>query len=68
MCILLKLDDTEFGVSNLRFSKVVNEKPLGGGGLNPPFGKGRVNVILLGLPPFPRDEFPCFVRRVCSEL
>ena len=49
MCILLKLDDTEFGVSNFRFSNVVKEKPLGGE-LNPPFGKGRVSVFLLGLP------------------
>ena len=49
MCILLKLDDTEFGVSNLCFSKVVKEKPLGGA-QSPPFGKGRVNVFLLGLP------------------
>ena len=35
MCILLKLDDTEFGVSNLCFSKVVKEKPLGGGSISP---------------------------------
>ena len=33
MCILLKLDYAKFGVSNLFFfSKVIKEKPLGGGG------------------------------------
>ena len=30
MCILLKLDYAKFGVSNLFFSKVIKEKPLGG--------------------------------------
>ena len=30
MCILLKLDYTKFGVSNLFSSKVIKEKPLGG--------------------------------------
>ena len=30
MCILLKLDYAKFGVSNLFFSKVIEEKPLGG--------------------------------------
>ena len=29
MCILLKLDYAKFGVSNLFFSKVIEEKPLG---------------------------------------
>ena len=32
MCILLKLEYTGFGVSNLFFSKVLEEEPLGGGG------------------------------------
>ena len=30
MCILLKLDYARFGVFNLFFSKVIEEKPLGG--------------------------------------
>ena len=30
MCILLKLDYAKFGVSNLFFSKVIEEKHLGG--------------------------------------
>ena len=30
MCMLLKLDYAKFGVSNLFFSKVIKEKPLGG--------------------------------------
>ena len=38
MCILLKLDYTKFGVSNLFFSKVIDEKPLGG--RPDPLGKG----------------------------
>ena len=29
MCILLKLNDAKFGVCNLFFSKVIEEKPLG---------------------------------------
>ena len=29
MCILLKLDSAKFGVSNLCFSKVIEENPLG---------------------------------------
>ena len=29
MCILLKLDYVKFGVSNLFFSEVIEEKPLG---------------------------------------
>ena len=32
MCILLKLDYATFGVSKLFFSKVIEEKPLGGRG------------------------------------
>ena len=35
MCILLKFDYAKFGVSNLCFSKVIKEKPLGGR-LDPP--------------------------------
>ena len=33
MCILLKLDYAKLGVSNLSFSNVIEEKPLGGGRL-----------------------------------
>ena len=29
MCILLKFDYAKFGVSNLYFSKVIKERPLG---------------------------------------
>ena len=36
MCILLKLDYKKFGVSNLFFSSVIEEKPLGVGSTNPP--------------------------------
>ena len=35
MCILSKLHYAKFGVSNLSFSKVIEEKPLGGR-LDPP--------------------------------
>ena len=43
MCILLKLDYAKFGVSNLFFSKVIEEKPLGGG-LDPPLVKERLKL------------------------
>ena len=47
MCILLKLDYAKFGVSNLFYSKVIEEKPFGGR-LDPPdpppLDKGRVNI------------------------
>ena len=39
MCMLLKFDYTKFGVSNLFFSKVIEEKPLGVW-LDPPWEKG----------------------------
>ena len=41
MCILLKLDYAKFGVSNLFFSKVIEEKPLFGGvgSISPPLVK-----------------------------
>ena len=42
MCILLKLDYAKFGVSNLFFSKVIEEKLLGVG--STPLGTGSVNV------------------------
>ena len=32
MCIVLKLDYAKFGVPSLFFSKVIEEKSLGGGG------------------------------------
>ena len=35
MCILLKFDYAKFGVSNLCFSEVIEEKPLGAR-LDPP--------------------------------
>ena len=38
MCILFKLQYAKFGVSNLVFSKVIEEKPLGGR-LEPPLVK-----------------------------
>ena len=47
MCILLKLDYAKFGVSNLFFSKVIEEKSLGGR-LDPPLGKGRVKNSRVG--------------------
>ena len=40
MCILLKLNCAKFGVSNLFFSKVIEEKPLGVGSTP---GTGRVH-------------------------
>ena len=43
MCILLNLNYAKFGVSNLFFSKVMEEKPLGGRLDSPPLGTGRVN-------------------------
>ena len=36
MCSLLKLDYAEFGVSNLRFYKVMKEKLFGGSAPPPP--------------------------------
>ena len=36
MCILLKLHYAKFGLSNLFFSKVIEEKPLGVDPLSPP--------------------------------
>ena len=36
MCILLKLDYAKFGVSNLSFSKVIEEKPFLAGSVRPP--------------------------------
>ena len=47
MCILLKLHYAKFGVSNLFFSKVIEEKPLGGRLDPPPLGIGRVNAIFV---------------------
>ena len=49
MCILLKLDYAKFDVSSLFFSKVIEEKPLGGSSRSPPapLGKGRVNQSAL---------------------
>ena len=35
MCILLKMDSAKFVVSNFFFSKVIEEKALGGGLLDP---------------------------------
>ena len=46
MCILLKLHYAKFDVSALFCSKVIEEKPLGVGS-RPPFGKGRVNLLVL---------------------
>ena len=46
MYILLKLDYAKFGVSNLFISKVIDEKPLGGGvGSTLLPSKRRVNVF-----------------------
>ena len=45
MCMLLKLDYATFGVSNLFFSKVTEEKPLRCR-LDPPPGKGKVKKQL----------------------
>ena len=42
MCILLKLDYAEFGVCNLSFSKVIEEKFFWGKSDRFPLGKGRV--------------------------
>ena len=46
MCILLKLDYAKFGVSNVFFSKVIEEKLLGGRLDPPPLGKGRVETTV----------------------
>ena len=48
MCILLKLDYAKFGVFNLFFTKVIEEKPMGGGGGSArplPLGKRRVKFM-----------------------
>ena len=39
MCILLKLDYARFGVPNLFFSNVIEEKSLGVGSIPPPLVK-----------------------------
>ena len=44
MCILLKLDYAKFGVSNLNFSKVIEEKPLWVWLDTPHLGKGMVKA------------------------
>ena len=36
MCILLKFESAKFGVFDVFFSKVIEEKPLGGVGLTSP--------------------------------
>ena len=46
MCILLKLDYAKFGVSTLFFfSKIIEEKPLGGRLDPPPTGKGGLRKL-----------------------
>ena len=45
MCILLKFDYAKFGASHLFFSKVIEEKPMGG--RLDPLGKGRGRETLL---------------------
>ena len=47
MCMLLMLDYAKFGVSNLRFQKVI-EEPLGLPTSPLLLGKGRVNKTLSG--------------------
>ena len=47
MCILLKLDYAKLGVSKLFFSKVIEEKPLGGVGSTPHLGTGRVKQLIV---------------------
>ena len=50
MCILLKLDYGKFCVSNLFFSKVMEEKPFGGSARLPPLVKeGLKELIFLAL-------------------
>ena len=44
MCRLFKLDYAKFGVSNLFFSKVIEEKPMGGLA-RPPLCTGRVKNV-----------------------
>ena len=46
MCILLKLHYAKFDLPGLFCSKVIEEKPLGGGSARPPpLGKGRVKPM-----------------------
>ena len=47
MCILLKLNYAKFGVSNLFFSKFIEDKPLGGRLYPDPLVKER--LIVFGL-------------------
>ena len=42
MCILLKLDYATFGVSDLFFSNVIEEKPLGGSARPPLVKEGLI--------------------------
>ena len=44
MCILLKLRYAKFGISYLYFSKVIQEKPWGGGG-----GRSPLTLVKEGL-------------------
>ena len=52
MCILLKFDSAKFGVSNVFFSKVIEEKPLGVGSIPLPLVNDglKANKILLDDP------------------
>ena len=45
MCILSKLDNTKFGVSNSFFSKVIEENPLGR--LDPLVEEGLRNALFI---------------------
>ena len=57
MCILLKLHYAKFGVSNLFFSKVIEEKPLGGRLYTPtPYGTGRVKQFEIFLSRCPTTQ------------
>ena len=67
MCLLLKLSYANFGVFNLFFSKVIEEKSLGSrlDPPPPPFSKGRVNTPLersLSLGNFATSQKACVIR------
>ena len=61
MCILLKLDYAKFGVSNLFFSQVIEEKPLRS--RLDPLGKGRVKPNFKSYPYIPLLFMLCSISQ-----
>ena len=63
MCILLKFDSTKFGVSDLCFSKVIEEKPLGGSDRPPLVQEGLITTLVRQF-----VNFPLFYKSISKIL